>query len=179
MQEESEHMEFTHYRQVDYRIESLRIIISGLKNSILELKKKLNESEWYDGIWLLEESEPIVGLAFIAAQNYINSSIYDRFETLEKQYEEYKMGNRINDKGRTDIELIISLANYFKHRDHPKGLTGETPKILNDFNLQFDKNVGIINSPIFKGLELFSENWDLIEIIKTTETWRYKLWEKN
>jgi len=169
-------MTLIHYRQVDYRIESLRITISGLENSILELKKKLNEFEWYDGMWLLEESEPILGLAFIAAQNYINSSIYDRFETLGKQYRAYKIGNSINDKGRTDIELIVSIANYFKHRDHPKELTGETPKILNDFNLRFDKNVDISNSPIFKGLELFSENWDLREIIKATETWRYKLW---
>lgn len=169
-------MTFTDYRQIDFRIESLYTTISGLENSILELKKKLNEFEWYDGIWLLEESESIFGLAFIAIQNYINSSIYDRFETLEKQYEAYKIGNKIKDKGRTDIELIISLANYFKHKDHPKDLTGETPKILTDFNLQFNKNIDITNSPIFKGMEMFSEDWNLKEIVKATKSWRDKLW---
>lgn len=173
----NESMNLTDYKQFDFRISSLKMIISGLENSIYELKKKLNETEWYDAIWLLEESEPIFGFAFVAAQNYINSSIYDRFETLEKQYKVYKNGKIINSKGRTDIELIISLANYFKHRDHPKDLIGETYNILNDFNLQFGKDIDISNSPIFKGLELFSKNWDLKEIIKAIEIWRCQLWE--
>jgi hypothetical protein len=167
----------THWRRNDYRIESLQNTILGLEKSILELRKK-NDIEWYDGLWLLEESEPIYGLAFVAIQNYINSSVYDRFDSLDKQYLKYKIGNKIKNTGRTDIELIISVANYFKHRDHPKNLIGETPKILNDFNFQFDKEVDITNSPIFKALDIFSENWNLDVLIKAAESWREKLWSK-
>ena len=168
----------THWRRVDYRIISLHSIISGLEKSIIELENKKNEIEWYDALWLLEESEPIYGLAFIAFQNYINSSIFDRFESLDKQYLQYKKGNKINETGRTDIELIISIANYFKHKDHPKNLYGETPKILNDFNLPFGKEIDIVDSPIYKGLEILSKSWDLDIIINASEKWRENLWLK-
>jgi len=76
-------MTLTDWRRMDFRIEVLRLTITGLENSIEVLQTKFNEIDWYDGLWLLEESEPIFGLAFIAIQNYINSSIYDRFESLE------------------------------------------------------------------------------------------------
>jgi len=162
---------------MDFRIEVLRLTITGLENSISVLQTKFNQIEWYDGLWLLEESEPIFGLAFIAIQNYINSSIYDRFESLEKQYQIYKIGDKIEYSGRTKIELITAIANYFKHRDHPLDLKGETAKILTDFNLKFDKDVDITESPIFKGLDIFSESWDLKEIIRIPENWRENLWE--
>lgn len=166
----------THWRRTDLRINSLKIIALGLENSILQLKRRCKKFECYDVYWLLEESEPIYGLIFISIQNYINGSIFDRFESLDKQYLRYKIGNQIKETGRTDIELIISVANYYKHRDHPNNLTGETSKILSDFNLQFDKDIEITNSPIFKGLEMFSENWEIGELIKSTEAWREKLW---
>ncbi len=167
----------THWRKIDLRIESLQLSILGLEKSIVELRKKEEEIECYDGLWLLEESEPVYGLAFIAIQNYINSSVYDRFDSLEKQYLKYKIGNKIKDNGRTDIELIVSIANYYKHRDHPHKLSGETPKILNDFNLQYDKEVDVTNSPILKGLEIISKNWDLGIAIQAAKTWREKLWK--
>ncbi len=165
-----------HWRRCDYRIESLKITVLGLEESVQQLRKKLDKSEWYDGFWLLEELEPIYGLMFIALQNYINSSIYDRFESLDKQYLKYRIGNQIKETGRTDIELIISIANYYKHRDYPGDFKKETLKILVDFNLQFDKEGDIKDSPIFKALEMFSENWDTNLLIKAVEVWREKLW---
>lgn len=166
----------THWKRVDFRIESLQVTIRGLENSISDLRNKIDKVDWYDGLWFIEESEPVYGLAFIALQNYINSSVFDRFESLEKQYLKYKLGDKVDKTGRTNIELIISIANYFKHRDHPSNLIGETPKILRDFNLQFDKDVDIENSPIFKGLELLSEIGDLETVINMVKNWREKLW---
>ena len=165
------------YKRMDARIEVLRLAITGLENSISVLQTKFNENDWYDGFWLLEESEPIYGLAFIAIQNYINSSIYDKFESIEKQYMIYKRDDKIENSGRTKIELIISIANYFKHRDHPLDLKGDTAKILTDLNLKFDKDLDISESPIFKGLDMFSESWDLNEIIRIAEDWREKIWK--
>lgn len=167
----------THWRSCDYRIESLRATVSGLETSIQELEIKLKKVEWYDGLWFLEETEPIYGLAFVALQNYINSSIFDRYENLDKHYFKYKIGDEFNFSGRTEIELIIALANYFKHRDHPKDLFGETPKIMKDFNLEFEKRTDIGNSPIFKGIELFSPKWELSALTDSVKVWREKLWE--
>lgn len=67
----------THWLRIDYRIESLNQIISGLDRSIESLNKKMKNIEWYDGIWFKEDSESIYGLAFLAFQNYINNSIKD------------------------------------------------------------------------------------------------------
>ncbi len=168
----------THWNRNDFRLDSLTLTIDGLEKSIIELEKKLKEIEWYDGLWFLEEVEPIIGLSFIAFQNYINSSIYDRFETLEKQQEKYKLGNLIKETGRTDIELIIGIANYFKHRDSHKDLHKGTRNILTDFHLPFDKKTDIPNSVIIKGLEYFSEKWELTIVIKTVMDWREKLWKE-
>lgn len=169
-------MNKTHCNRVDFRVESLRLTIEGLEKSLLELRKKLDIIEWYDGLWLLEESEPIIGLAFIALQNYINSSIFDRFETLENHYEKYKYGTSINNFKRTDIELIVGIANYYKHRDNHKKLHTNTANILKDCNLQFDKDVDITETPIFKGLEYFTDTWNLTELIIYVTDWREKLW---
>lgn len=168
----------THWNRHDFRLESLTLTIDGLEKSITELEKKLKEIDWYDGLWFLEEVEPIIGLSFIAFQNYINSSIYDRFETLEKQYEKYKLGNLIKETGRTDIELIIAIANYFKHRDDHRDLLKGTRDILTAFNLHFDKETDITNSAIIKGMNYFSEKWELTDVIKVVKDWREKLWKE-
>ena len=169
----------THWNRHDFRIGSLRITIQGLDNSVQQLRKKLVEIEYYDGLWLLEESEPIYGLAFIALQNYINSSIYDKFDSLNKQYEKYKKGNILKNTGRTGIELIIGVANYFKHRDDHKDLRSGTTNILADFNLEFDNEIDIVDSPIFKGLDILTESHNLNELIDIVRIWREKLWEED
>ena len=51
--------------------------IKGLSETIEILYNQVNEIDWYDGDWFMEESEPIYGLTFIAFQNYINGSIKD------------------------------------------------------------------------------------------------------
>ncbi len=102
----------THWLQSNFRLESLSLIINGLENSISEIERKLKEIEWFDVLWYLEEIEPILGLSFIAFQNYINSCIYDRCESLLNKHEMYKVGNTYKKTGRTEIELIIGIANY-------------------------------------------------------------------
>jgi len=166
----------THWRKVDYRIESLTFTIQALENSILKLQEKLEEFEWYDCFCLIKESEPIYGLVFISFQNYINSSIYDRFSSLNEKNKKYKLGKILNNYQRTDIELIIGLANYFKHRDDNNKFHKGTIQILNDFNFRYDENIDTIDSPIFKGLSLFSETWELAEILKVVQNWRDKIW---
>jgi hypothetical protein len=167
----------THWRRVDFRKESLYQTILGLNNSIDYLHKKTKDAHWYDGLWLLEESEPIFGIAFIAFQNYINSSIFDKEETLERKIALYKEDSTLDNYEQTKIELIIALANYFKHRDDDKELHRGTVEILKNFNLEYHNEIDITESPIFKGLDLLHEKWDLLEIFSFVIDWREKLWE--
>lgn len=57
-----------HWKSFDYRITSLMLILVLLENAIDLLFYKLKENDWYDGLFLMEEREPIYGLAFIALQ---------------------------------------------------------------------------------------------------------------
>ncbi|RZK27267.1 MAG: hypothetical protein EOO43_00150 [Flavobacterium sp.] len=162
----------SHAWRLDYRKESLVQIITGLKAAITTLEDRVNEGSWYDGSFFLEDAEPIVGLAFIACQNYIYGSIKDRFITTETAKLARLTSPIIKQYNRTVIELIIVLANYCKHMDGD--LTKATKGILNDFKFKFDG--GIDSTPIFDGLELLSTKWDLEEVLLKVLTWREELW---
>ena len=164
------------WKQIDFRIESLRVIIQSLENLIYELKEKSNEISWYHDLFV-EESESICGIAFIALQNYINSSIYDIYETLEKKENKYKLGKLVNQTKRTSIELIIGLANYYKHRDDKRDLRKGTSDILTDFDLEYSDSVDVLDSPISKGLEILSIEWELTELIEIVQEWRENIWK--
>lgn len=165
----------TDFRVVDYRASSLRQTISGLDSSIKFLVEKQKEYNWYDGIWFLEDSEPIYGLAFIAFQNYINGCIHDFYMNLDNKTELYQLNPRFESFKKSRIELIIGLANFFKHKDEPKLHKG-TQDVLDCFNLK--KLDDINESPIFGGLDLLSKDWNLFDILEDVENWREALVEK-
>lgn len=167
------------YLSHDFRKSSLDLVLEGLEVSMDRLYKKQEEVVWYDIIWLLEETEPIIGIALITLQNYINSSIYDRYKKLDNRIEVYNKGMKLNDSGHSKIQLIIALANYYKHRDDDVSLYKNTTSVLNSFNLEYHKELEIDNSPIFKGFEILSETGKLSELNKMVSNWRKSLWEKD
>jgi len=169
--------EFTHYLKVDYRKVSLEIIINGLNDAIDSLKKQIDEIHWYDGDWFMEESEPIYGLAFIAFQNYINGSIKDFIGDLKSKQELYKIENKESKHSKTKIELIIGLANYSKHKDEGISHRG-TKEVLDCFELNYKNVTYLDNSPIYQGLTILDENWDLIKIKAIAIEWRKLLWNQ-
>lgn len=60
-----------------------------MENSINLLKKKNRANEYYDGLFLLEESEMIIGYCFIALQNYINANIAELNLDRNRKHEYY------------------------------------------------------------------------------------------
>jgi hypothetical protein len=169
--------EFTHYLKVDYREVSLEMIINGLNDAIDTLKNQIDEIHWYDGDWFMEESEPIYGLAFIAFQNYINGSIKDFKGDLESKQELYKIENKESKYSKSKIELIIGLANYSKHKDEGIPHRG-TKEVLDCFGLNYKNVTYLDNSPIFQGLSILDENWDLVKIKAIAIEWRKLLWNQ-
>lgn len=112
-----------HYLEVDYREKSLDMVINGLKEAVDKLHDFSKETPWYDALFLLEDSEHIFGLAFVAFQNYINTSIKDLTEQggKEQQHRYYRHGEVLSTFNHTRIELIICLANYIKHKEDDDG----------------------------------------------------------
>lgn len=166
-----------HYLRIDFRIDSLKQLIAGINASIDRLKKQCDASSWYDAGWLLEESEPMFGIAFVAFQNYINSSIHDYPEFGSDVKKFYNTNSEQNSEQKSKIELIIALANYYKHKDED-GLRKTTRETLEYFDLNPSKNLDSGESQIFKGLSILSEKWDLFELLNIVEDWREDLWVK-
>lgn len=151
------------------------MIISGLKDAIETLKNQIEEINWYDGDWLMEESEPIYGLAFIAFQNYINESIKDFKGNLKGKQELYRLEYNTSKYSKSKIESIIALANYLKHKDEGIPHKG-TKKVLDCFDLNYEDVTYLDKSPIFQGLTILDENWNLLEIRAIVTDWRKLLW---
>lgn len=168
----------THFLRTDYRYESLYQIITGLDHSIKVLENKITEHCWYDGDWFREESEPIYGLAFIAYQNYINSSIKDFSGSTNEKERYYKIPPDLCDYQKTSIELIIGLANYSKHKEEDGKLHFGTKEILECFKLSTDKEPEPDKSPVFDGLSVLNESWNLFEILEVVKNWRERLWSE-
>jgi len=166
------------YLRIDYRAVSLNMTIKGLSETIAVLEAQVNEIDWHDGIWYMEESEPIYGLAFIAFQNYINGSINDFANNLKARESYYKLEQNCKVGNRSKIELIIGLANYAKHKDEGHLHKG-TKDILDHFNLNYDDKTYLDNSPIFQGLTLLNEHWDLFKIKEIVTDWREYVWSRN
>lgn len=164
-----------HWKEADFRYTSLVTTFEGLETSIQKLIEFQKKTEWYDGNSLKEDIEPIYGLALIALQNYINSSIYDFDDTLDQKLDFYKYGQELKE-GVTKIELMICLANYFKHRDDSRGLHRGTAQILDKLNMQYGENFNIDNSPIFEGLIMLDPELKLDSLAVITKEWRESLW---
>jgi len=166
-----------HYLRFDHRAVSLNTTIKGLNETINVLKTKIDEIDWYDGDWFMEESEPIYGLAFIAFQNYINESISDFAGSLEKKESYYELEQNSKDGNRSKIELIIGLANYAKHKDGGIRRKG-TKAILDHFKLTYNDVTCLDRSAIFEGVDLLYKDWDLFQVKNIVTAWREYLWLK-
>ncbi len=182
-----------HYLRRDLRIGILNEIILPFQIQLEKVREKCKNDEgiYWDSIYA-DDVEHIVGTAFIVFQNYINSSISDLYPSLKKLYEIYLSDKNIGHSNTTRIELIISIANYYKHRDLPDEIHKNTSKPFNDLGIEYkeffskknNKHYNKIGSesPVFTGLSILSEEWDLNELIIIVSKWRENLWiekEKN
>jgi len=176
-----------HYLRIDSRIGVLKDIISPFQlqfNVIKEICAKDNSFYW-DSVYA-DDTEHLFGTVFIVLQNYINSSISDLFPDLLKLSTKYSIDKKLNNSQTTRIELIIAIANYYKHRDLPTLLHPNTVKPLDDLNIKYMENYDVQNdkcfhivgscSPVFNGFSILSEFWVFNDLINIVSDWRENLW---
>lgn len=177
-----------HINRIDSRIAPLKDIISPFQKQLNELRKIVEENgiDLWDQIYA-DDFEHIVGIVFIALQNYINSSINDLFPELEKLYTKYTIDEKILNSNTTRIELIISIANFYKHRDLHSELKKHTTKHL--INLNIDYKVIVDNekdlwfhevgssSPVYRGFSILSESWNFNDLLEIVSEWREGMWK--
>jgi len=173
--------------RIDTRIRVVRDIISPLQvqfENILNINKK--DDGYYWDMLFADDTEHIVGIVFIILQNYINSSISDLYPDLKKLHIKYLIDKKLENSQITTIELITTIANYYKHRDLPPSLHNNTERVLESLNIKFknvydEQNFKYFHevgacSPVFSGLSMLSENWDIKDLIDIVSEWRENLW---
>ena len=174
---------------IDTRIRVVKDIVAPFQthlDNIIEICKSDNAFYW-DSFYA-DDVEHIVGTVFIVLQNYINSSISDLFPDLSKLFTKYSEDIKVNNSQTTRIQLIISIANYYKHRDLPTELDIHTVNPLIDLNIEYKEIFPLLedvyfhkvgsDSPVFNGFSLLSEKWNLNDLINIVSEWRENLWQK-
>jgi len=175
------------YLRIDTRIGVIKEIILPFQlqlDKIAEICKKDNYIYW--DCTFADDFEHFAGTVFIILQNYINSSISDLFEDGVKLNTKYKLDKKVNNSNTTRVELIIAIANYYKHRDLPTKLHPNTVKPFDDLNIKYketydeqsDKNHHIVGScsPVYNGFSLLSELWNFNDLIDIVTDWRENIW---
>jgi hypothetical protein len=115
----------THYREVDYRVDWIRDIFSSLNHGFATIQDKLDNIDYFDGLFAQEQAESILGIAFVTAQIYITGTIADISEissdcTLSKP-KMLSIGSSEVSSGITKVFLINTIANYYKHHEEWTG----------------------------------------------------------
>lgn len=159
----------THWRKYDFRKDCLEFIIRGINESLGLLEQRAKDDPNYGGLFYFKDTEQVLGLAFIAFQTYINGSIYDLYNDVTNKEKYYKIIPEYGKSNRTKIELVISISNYFKHKDENR-LHPPTEKVLRDFDLIDDTNP--IRSPVIDALEILTKDSELKEISEIIFDWR-------
>ena len=175
------------YLRIDMRIGVIKGIINPFQiqlDKIAEICKMDNYIYW-DSVYA-DDFEDFAGTVFIILQNYINSSISDLFENSLKFHDIYILDKKVNNSQTTRIELIIAIANYYKHRDLPEKLHPKTVKPFNDLNIKYQeiydeqsqKHYHIVGSrsPVFEGFSILSELWNFNDLIDIVTDWRENMW---
>lgn len=186
-----------HFMRIDFRIGALKQMMSSFKVILDRVIDDLGEDD--NGFWDMiyaDDMEHVVGMAFIALQNYINGSISDLYPELENIHVHYSSDEKIDGSNTTRINLIVVLANYYKHRDHPKPLHKNTVNPLIELGIDYVTNLQEIkeaknlnknvkedcitgaSSPVFEGLNVLSKNWDLNDLVNIVAEWRENMWLK-
>ncbi|MGB2739337.1 MAG: hypothetical protein WBC60_02135 [Cognaticolwellia sp.] len=127
----------------DYGIGPLMDVEDTIISGIEKLFQRNRQELGFDGLWMNEYGEVLFGSLLVAAQAYFVGSLRDINEirkslglkVLTKQ-DAYK-NHHITVQNYSLIELVNSVANYFKHRDEWNEDWPEnyTTKVLTAFSM--------------------------------------------
>lgn len=162
-----------HMREMDFRSTPLRTLCTVSTNAISELID-FCKAGVMDGITAMEYAEYFHGAVLVACQAYAAGTVSDINEiegSNEKKIDLYKYKVVIGQE-YTYVELINSLANYFKHNEEWSSWpNNETTKVLRHYGINEDTEF-----PLHAGVTtIIGESADLRGLCEVLEDWRLSL----
>ncbi len=128
-----------HILEADYGIGPLNDVEDVIRSGFDKLFERNKVQPWFDGLWMNEYGEALVGALLVACQAYCVGCVSDINE-IRKHNELKPLGkidayraHGVSSNGVSAIELLNAGANCFKHRDEwgsnwPNNLTTRTLK---------------------------------------------------
>lgn len=117
------------FREIDYRRNWLSQLFSALTVMMSDIDQRLENDGHYDGTDAREDTESILGIAFIAAQTYIAGTVADINAILKTSRQPLDKSDILKPKelllldvvsiagGVSRTQLVYEIANYHKHHD--------------------------------------------------------------
>jgi hypothetical protein len=136
--------------ETDWNIDPLREVMIGVEHGLRQVVNRTKRVEWFDGNFMLDHAEWLLGVAFVAAQTYIESAIGDVWRHLHGErhaegaaWTDFRKNClacdvQLKPAGVTRMELINAVANYYKHHEGAKALRPETVVTLSECGLNPD-----------------------------------------
>lgn len=167
----------------DVRFAGLKEMFKGFQKALDVFIKTGEKHHGYYADFYFEETELIYGVILLSLQNYINKSCADFLEvellSCDKAYQLYAKGSKVVIGEVTQIQLIIALANYFKHKDGNDKLHEHTIECLKKVDLlKFSEKIDNDREDtlIIEGLSLLIKDLrDVSNLLKIVKEWRTSL----
>lgn len=113
--------------EFDWRLSATRGVLQALSLGVKEVSQLLADAqEDYQINYCFEQTENILGIAFVMAQTYITGTLADINEIvngrtkINKEQMLKTCSDNLEGSEITKIELCDAMANYFKHHDEWK-----------------------------------------------------------
>ena len=167
----------------DERLRGLEAMFKAFSNALNTFVEKGEECSSYYTDFYFDETELIYGVVLLSLQNYINKSCVDFLEIeilkCDKTSQLYAKCSEIVCGDITQIQLIISLANYFKHRDENNKLHKQTEECFKKVDILRFSSKGderYEDTLITEGLLILIEDIrDIQGLLEIVKTWRKNL----
>jgi hypothetical protein len=171
--------------EIDWYLDPLRDVISGVEHGLKQVSARPDEVEWFDGNFVMDHSEWLLGVAFVAAQAYVERAVGDICRHLmasggapgenRKTLRTKCLARdvRLDPLPMTRVELINAAANYYKHHDGPQDLWPDTAQTLRKAGINLEDPYAY---PCAHAASLLCGNeWNLHMLCDIVKDWRAQL----
>ncbi len=169
--------------EMDFRYDWLESTLTALHAGFEQVCEKEQTIDWFDGLFLLEHIEALLGIGFIALQVYVSGTVQDvnylrnaRGVAQINKLSCYNDDAQIVNLSVTRIALINAIANYYKHHDEwavwPHNATTQTLDLIG-INKETDFPCGTA------ARLLFGAEDRLLNSLAVVSQWRLVLLQKH
>jgi len=103
----------------DLRRDSTKEVLDAVTRSLKSLPE--DKPQWFDGLFILEHAEELVGVAFVAAQVYLSGTVSDLSKVAGQELHKSDLLHRgdVVDvfPSVCKVEILDAGANYWKHHE--------------------------------------------------------------